>query len=464
LPREDKAQARLRTLPGVDAVVTQVERHPALAGIPRRRLIEAAREVLAAERRKIIEGAEGAASAEAVAGRLVARLSGRGAFSLARVVNATGVVLHTNLGRALLSPLAQERLRAVAAGYSNLEMDITHKERGSRYAHVDGLLQRLTGAEGSLVVNNCAAAVLLALETLARGKEVIVSRGELVEIGGEFRIPDILRRSGAVLREVGTTNRTHLKDYAQAIGPDTGLLLKVHTSNYRVVGFTAAVGSRELAELGHERGVAVMEDLGSGSLLDLRRHGFPYEPTVPEVVASGVDLVSFSGDKLLGGPQAGIVVGKAELIGRLARNPLNRALRIDKLTVAALEATLYAYETGDALETIPTLRMLTETQASIRRRARRLARRLSPETHARLGVALVDATSQVGGGALPTVDLPTAAIALGGPDRPAHLLDDRLRSGQPPVLGRLLDDRLLLDFRTILPGDLLSLASMLNGL
>ena len=464
MPREDKVQARLRTLPGVDAVVTQVEGHPALAGIPRRRLIEAAREVLAAERRRIIEGAEGAASADAVAGRLIARLSGRGAFSLARVVNATGVVLHTNLGRALLSPLAQERLRAVAAGYSNLEMDVARKERGSRYAHVDGLLQRLTGAEGALVVNNCASAVLLALETLARGKEVIVSRGELIEIGGEFRIPDILRRSGAILREVGTTNRTHLRDYAQAIGPETGLLLKVHTSNYRVVGFTAAVGSRELAELGRERGVAVMEDLGSGSLVDLRRYGFPYEPTVPEVVTTGVDLVAFSGDKLLGGPQAGIVVGKAELIGRLARNPLNRALRIDKLTVAALEATLYAYEAGDAVETIPTLRMLTEAQASIRRRARALLRRLTPDVQARLSAVLIDATSQVGGGALPTVELPTAAIALGGPDRPAHALDDTLRSSQPPVLGRLLDDRLLLDFRTILSADLPLLAAALNGL
>jgi L-seryl-tRNA(Ser) seleniumtransferase len=373
-------------------------------------------------------------------------------------------VLHTNLGRALLSSLARERLQAVAGGYSNLEMDIPRKERGSRYAHVDALLQRLTGAEASLVVNNCASAVLLALESIARGKEVIVSRGELIEIGGEFRIPDILQRSGATLREVGTTNRTHLKDYAQAIGSDTGLLLKVHTSNYRVVGFTAAVSSRELGELGRERGVPVMEDLGSGCLIDLRRYGFPYEPTVPEVVAAGVDLVSFSGDKLLGGPQAGILVGKSELIGRLARNPLNRALRIDKLTVAALEATLYAYEAGDALETIPTLRMLTETQASIRRRARGLLRRLSPETHARLGVTLMDATSQVGGGALPTVELPTSAVALGTPGQPAQALDERLRLGHPPVLGRLLDDRLLLDFRTILPADISPLASALGSL
>jgi len=464
LPRADKAGALLRALPGVDALVTRVEGHAALAGITRRRLTEAVRDVLAAERRRVLEGASAAAAAEALAERVVTRLSQSGVFSLARVVNATGVVLHTNLGRALLSPLARERLQAVAGAYSNLEMDVNRKERGSRYAHVDAILQRLTGAQASLVVNNCASAVLLALESLARAKEVIVSRGELIEIGGEFRIPDIMRRSGATLREVGTTNRTHLKDYAQAIGPETGLLLKVHTSNYRVVGFTAAVSSRELADLGRERGVPVMEDLGSGCLIDLRRFGFPYEPTVPEVVASGVDLVSFSGDKLLGGPQAGIVVGKAGLIGRLVQNPLNRALRIDKFTVAALEATLYAYEAGDALETIPTLRMLTEARAAIRRRARGLLRRLPPETHARLGLALVDTTSQVGGGALPTVELPSAAVALGTRERPAQALDERLRMGQPPVLGRVLDDRLLLDFRTILPSDIPALARALSSL
>jgi L-seryl-tRNA(Ser) seleniumtransferase len=343
-------------------------------------------------------------------------------------------------------------------------MDVSRKERGSRYSHVDGLLRRLSGAEAALVVNNCASAVLLALESLARGKEVIVSRGELIEIGGEFRIPDIMRRSGAVLREVGTTNRTHLKDYVNAIGPETGLILKVHTSNYRVVGFTAAVSSRELAELGRARGVTVMEDLGSGCLVDLTRYGFPYEPTVPEVVASGVDLVSFSGDKLLGGPQAGIVVGRAELVERLARNPLNRALRIDKFTIAALEATLYAYEAGTALETIPTLRMLTEPLASIRRRARRVLTRMGPEAQRALGAHVTESSSQVGGGALPTVELPTAVIALGTPARPAERLDEALRTGHPPVLGRLLDDRLLLDCRTVLPSDVPVLAARLAAL
>jgi len=457
-------QALLRGLPSVDVVIGSLAGQRALAGMPRPRLAAAVRAALAAERRRLLDEGGPAADAGTLNRRVMARLTERGVFSLAAVINATGVVLHTNLGRALLSSLAQARLHEVAAAYSNLEMDLARKERGSRYAHVDGLLQRLSGAEAALVVNNCAAAVLLALETLARGKEVIVSRGELIEIGGEFRIPDIMRRSGAVLREVGTTNRTHLKDYASAIGPETGLILKVHTSNYRVVGFTAAVSSRELAELGQARGVPVMEDLGSGCFVDLTRYGFPYEPTVPEVVASGVDLVSFSGDKLLGGPQAGILVGRGALVERLAHNPLNRALRIDKFTVAALEATLYAYEAGTALETIPTLRMLTEPAASVRRRARRILGRLPAATQRDLGAQVIESRSQVGGGALPTVELPTAAIALGTPERPAERLDEALRAGRPAVLGRLLDDHLLLDCRTVLPSDVVALASRLESL
>ena len=473
MPREGRGkggaglQAALRSLPSVDAVLIWLESEPAIRGIPRRRATEAVREALAQERRRLLGAGEtpsAPADALGIGRRVVAGLTRAGAFSLGPVINATGVVLHTNLGRALLSPLAQERLLRVAAAYCNLEMDIATKERGSRYSHVAGLLRRLTGAEASLVVNNNASAVLLALESLARGKDVIVSRGELIEIGGEFRIPDIMRRSGAVLREVGTTNRTHLKDYVSAIGPETGLILKVHTSNYRVVGFTAAVSSRELVELGRPRGIPVMEDLGSGCLVDLRPYGFPHEPTVPEVVASGVDLVSFSGDKLLGGPQAGIVVGRADLIERLAQNPVNRALRIDKFTIAALEATLYAYEAGTALETIPTLRMLTEPLAGIRRRARGLLRRIPAEVQRALGAQVVEAHSQVGGGALPTLDLPTAALALGTASRPAQSLDEGLRAARPPVLGRLLDDRLLLDCRTVLPGDIPALAHAVSSL
>ncbi len=329
---------------------------------------------------------------------------------------------------------------------------------------MEGLLRRLTGAEDALVVNNNAAAVLLALESLARGREVIVSRGELIEIGGEFRIPDIMVRGGAVLREVGTTNRTHLADYADAIGPDTALLLKVHPSNYRVVGFAADVPTRDLVELGRERTVPVMEDLGSGSLVDLRAVGLPWEPTVQEVVASGVDLVSFSGDKLLGGPQAGLLVGRRPLVARLKKNPLNRALRIDKLTIAALEATLYAYEAGTAWETVPTLRMLTEPLASIRQRADSLLALLSPAQAERLGAAIQEDQSQVGGGALPTVELPTAALALGTQTLPAALLDDRLRRAAPPVMGRIKDDRLLLDCRTVFPDQLRELARVLAQL
>jgi L-seryl-tRNA(Ser) seleniumtransferase len=420
------------------------------------------REALDTERRRLLTAPGEPADLETLAARVVEAGRRAGVFSLRPVINAQGVVLHTNLGRAVLSPLALERVAAVGAAYSNLELDLASKERGSRYSHVETLLRRLTGAEDALVVNNNAAAVLLALETLAHGKEVIVSRGELIEIGGEFRIPDIMRRGGAVLREVGATNRTHLRDYAEAIGPETALLLKVHTSNYRVVGFTADVSSRELTELGRARGIPVMEDLGSGSLVDLRPWGFPYEPTVPEVVASGVDLVSFSGDKLLGGPQAGVLVGRRAIVARLKKNPWNRALRIDKFTIAALEATLYAYEAGTARETIPTLRSLTEPLADVRRRARRLLARLDSSTRERLAPNLVEDHAQVGGGALPTVELPTMGLAVGATAPAARELDVALRTGDPPVVGRMLDDRLFLDCRTVLPDQVGLLAAALT--
>ena len=454
-------RAALRSLPSVDQLLRVLAGRPDVAAIPRARLTALVREALDAERRRILRERGTPADAEALAARVAAAVRQAGLFSLRPVINATGVVLHTNLGRALLSPQALERMTAVAAAYSNLELDLASKERGSRYSHVEGLLQRLTGAEDALVVNNNAAAVLLALETLAHGKEVIVSRGELIEIGGEFRIPDIMLRSGAVLREVGATNRTHLRDYAEAIGPATALLLKVHTSNYRVIGFTAAVSSRELTALGRERGIPVMEDLGSGSLVDLRPWGFPHEPTVPEVVASGVDLVSFSGDKLLGGPQAGIVVGKRAIVGRLKKNPWNRALRIDKFTIAALEATLTAYEAGTARETIPTLRLLTEPLAGVLIRARRVQRGLGPAVAERLAARVVEDRAQVGGGALPTVELPTAGVAVGSTDAAARALDAALRVGDPAVIGRLVDDRLFLDCRTVLPGQVTGLVKAL---
>jgi L-seryl-tRNA(Ser) seleniumtransferase len=454
--------AALRRLPSVDQLVRVLGDRPELAGIPRARLTALVRETVDAERRSARTPGHTLADLETLAVRVVEQIQQTGLFSLRPVINATGVVLHTNLGRALLSPLALERVQAVGAAYSNLEMDVATKERGSRYSHVEGLLRRLTGAEDALVVNNNAAAVLLALETLAHGKEVIVSRGELIEIGGEFRIPDIMRRGGAVLREVGATNRTHLRDYAEAINPDTALLLKVHTSNYRVIGFTAEVSSRELTELGRARGIPVMEDLGSGSLVDLRPWGFPYEPTVPEVVASGVDLVTFSGDKLLGGPQAGIVVGKQAIVSRLKKNPWNRALRIDKFTIAALEATLTAYEAGTACETVPTLASLTLPLADITLRARRVRRGLAAAVAERLAARVAEGRSQVGGGALPTVELPTAGLSIGATDAAARALDAALRAGDPPVIGRLVDDRLFLDCRTVLPGQVTELVRALT--
>jgi L-seryl-tRNA(Ser) seleniumtransferase len=456
-------RGRLRELPGVEQLVRAVEQRAELRGIPRPRLTACVREMLDGARQRALAGVAVDLDAGVLAARVVEALAG-GAFSLGPVINATGVVLHTGLGRAVLSPLALERLARVGQGYANLEIDLPGKKRGSRYGHVEGLLRRLTGAEAALVVNNNAAAVLLALESLARGREVIISRGELIEIGGEFRIPDIMLRSGVVLREVGTTNRTHVADYANAIGSETALLLKVHPSNYRVVGFTTTVAARELVELGRERNVPVMEDLGSGSLADLRDVGLPGEPTVQEVVASGVDLVSFSGDKLLGGPQAGLVVGRAALVARLKQNPLNRALRIDKLTIAALEATLYAYEAGTARETVPTLRMLTEPLAAIRQRAESLLALLSPAQARRLGAAIQDDQAQVGGGALPTVELPTAVLALGTPALPAALLDGRLRHAELPVMGRVKDDRLLLDCRTVFPDQIPDLARVLAQL
>jgi L-seryl-tRNA(Ser) seleniumtransferase len=446
----------------------------ALDGRPnasRVRVVAVVRAVLA-ERRQAVLGAASAAELDALAlgtpallPRVRAALALAGAWKLDRVVNATGVVLHTNLGRAPLGPAALARLAIVAARYSNLELDVRTKARGSRYDHVDDLLCRLSGAEASLVVNNNAAALLLALESLAPGREVVVSRGELIEIGGAFRIPDILARSGARLVEVGTTNRTRLADYASAITPDTALLLKVHPSNYRVVGFTESVLTSELAELGQARGLPVLEDLGSGCFLDLRPWGLPREPTVPETVAAGADVVTFSGDKLLGGPQAGIVVGRRALVERLRQNPLNRALRIDKLTLAALEATLRAYEDPVmAPREIPTLRMLSEPAAAVRRRAGRVLGRVPRAARSALGLAVVAGRSEVGGGALPLVELPTAVLALGTPAYPATALDAKLRAGHPPVIGRIAEDRLLLDCRTVMDDEVPLLAAALTAL
>jgi len=368
---------------------------------------------------------------------------------LRRAINATGVVIHTNLGRSPLSERALRQVEEVSGGYSNLEYDLIKGARGSRYAHVEEILLHLSGAEGGLVVNNNAGAVLLALNTLAAGREVICSRGELVEIGGAFRIPDVMAKSGGTLREVGTTNRVHLRDYEEAITDNTGLLLKVHTSNYRVVGFTAEISLEELVRLGTQHNLPVMNDLGSGCFIDLSAYGMEKEPTVQEAIKTGAGVVTFSGDKLLGGPQAGIILGKKELIDRIKANPLNRALRIDKLTLAALESTLIAYlSEGEAIKEIPTLRMLTIPLAELRKRARRLQQLLEQETEGAV-IEIIQATSQVGGGALPLQDLPTWAVAVKPKKASVEALEAALRNQATPIIARISDDRLCLDLRTI---------------
>lgn len=384
------------------------------------------------------------------------------AFNFCRVINGTGIVVHTNLGRSLLSRGAAEQLLSASSHYSNLEFNLKTGKRGSRYSLVEDVICDLTGAEAALVVNNNAAAVLIALETLARGSEVIVSRGQLVEIGGSFRIPDIMAKSGACLVEVGATNRTHLYDYERAITDFTALLLRVHTSNFRIIGFTSEVTAEELAELGGKHGIAVMEDLGSGSFIDMSRFGLPGEPTVQAVVKSGVDVVTFSGDKLLGGPQSGIIVGKKKYIDQIKKNPLNRALRIDKFTLAALESTLRSYyEVEKALEEIPTLRMIAESPDVIKKRAQKFLRKTRKKIEANCSCRVMQTKSRVGGGALPEYSLDSWAVEMEVLDREVNALERDLRSLGVPVIGRIENDRYLLDFRTIQEHEVEELAVLL---
>ena len=374
------------------------------------------------------------------------------------VINATGVILHTNLGRAPLSLEAVEAVRRAATGYTDLEMDLDEGVRGSRQSHAERLLRQLTGAEASLVVNNNASAILLSLSAIASEKEVIVSRGEAVEIGGGFRIPDVLAQSGAILREVGTTNRTYLADYEGAVTPCTGALLKVHSSNFIISGFTHDTGVGELVDMGARHGIPTLHDLGSGCLLETTRFGLAHEPMVQESIAAGVDLACFSGDKLLGGPQAGIIVGKAEAISRLARHPLARAARIDKLSMAALTATLIHYLKGEALEKVPVWRMVSASPESLEAAARRLQQAVGGRGQVESGL------STVGGGSLPGGTLPTRLLALTADGLPggAQGLARRLREAETPVIARIEDGRVVIDPRTVLPGEEDALASSLR--
>ncbi len=452
---DDRRKALLRGLPKIDDVLGLVEKNGIYAKASRDIVREACREVVQSLREQILSAADKALpslalDAASAARAVEERMDRLHRFKLRRLVNATGVILHTNLGRAPLCPEAMDRIVEVGRGYSNLEFDLTRGERGLRYDHVTGLICALTGAEDALIVNNNAAAVLLTLNTLAEHKEAIVSRGELIEIGGEFRIPDVMAKSQSILREVGTTNRTRLADYEKAIGPNTGVILKVHTSNYRIVGFTEEVELLSLVALGKHHGIPVFDDLGSGCLVDLAAFGLRHEPTVREVLDSGVDVVTFSGDKLLGGPQAGIIVGKKDIVARIKKNPLNRALRIDKFTLAALEATLMHYLVpGDAPRNLRSLRALTESLGDVRKRARKLTAKLRRAGLSDLTFELKASTAAAGGGSLPTEEIPSAVVAVKSAKMSASRMEAGLRRAAVPVIVRVDEDEIQIDLRTV---------------
>jgi L-seryl-tRNA(Ser) seleniumtransferase len=441
-----------RNLPAVETLIQVLQQGMDSDNLPRALLADSAREEIDAARRIIGAGGSAPPVEDLVAGAW-RRVRALAAPSLRPVINATGVIIQTNLGRAPLSEAALRAMREVGAGYSNLEYDLEAGERGSRSAHLTALLCRLTGAEAALAVNNNAAAIVLALSALAAGREVVISRGQAVEIGGGFRIPDVLRQSGATLAEVGTTNRTYARDYAAAINERTALLMRVHTSNFRLTGFVYETPLVELAALARERGITTLDDLGSGTLLPTTPYGLAPEPTVQESIAAGADLVTFSGDKLLGGPQAGVIVGRAPLIAALRGHPLARALRVDKTTLAGLEATLLAYLRGRATEEIPVWRMIAAVPEALRARADRLAAAIRLDEgrmtdDERCTVTVIGCESAIGGGSLPGETLPSYAVALSGAQPDA--LARALRHGTPPVVGRIVEDRLLLDVRTVL--------------
>jgi L-seryl-tRNA(Ser) seleniumtransferase len=445
-------QAELRKLPSVNKLL-QVDEIVALSEIHSHQVVvEAVRSELAVARQRILGGHSGFTES-LLAKAVIARISTDTRPTLQPVINATGVIIHTNLGRALLSQRAQKAMMQAASAYSNLEYNLETGARGSRYIHAADLLCRLSGAEAAVVVNNNAGAIVLALTVLAKGTEVLLSRGQLVEIGGGFRIPDIMAESGASLVEVGTTNRTYIRDFEQNFSPDrTGMVLNVHHSNYKITGFTAQPTLAELADFAHHHHIPLVEDLGSGTLLDTASFGLAHEPTIQESVTAGVDIITASGDKLLGGPQAGLILGKAHLIEKLKKHPLIRALRVDKTTLAALQATLLAYLESKALDEIPVWRMIAAKPNTLARRARkwRTALRSVPQL-ANLSLQVVPSVSTVGGGSLPGQTLPTKVLAISVDLVETLVKQLRYVEDMPPVIARIEDNRLLLDPRTVLP-------------
>ncbi len=449
-------QKYLRSLPGVDQVLQRDILINLQKDYPQGVINDAARNVVNGLRGLILQ-----ADSEDKLNKMdfqidsIARLTAEKVKETLRpklrnVINATGIVLHTNLGRSLLAEKAVEAVKDVTRHYSNLEYDLDTGERGSRHMHVEDLLCHLTGAEGALVVNNNAAAVLLVLNTLAKDREVVISRAQLVEIGGSFRVPQVMAQSGAYLVEVGTTNKTHYRDYEEAIGENTGMILKVHTSNYQVIGFTSQVSGFELAGLGQKYDLPVVEDLGSGVFVDLKEYGLEGEPTVPESIREGLDLVTFSGDKLLGGPQAGIIVGKKDFTEKIKKNQLARALRIDKMTLAALEATLQLYlNEEDAVKDIPTLRMLTLPLTVLEARAFNMVSYLKEQLRGKAQIKVADGFSQVGGGALPREEIPTKLVSLQPYKMSTLEVIERLREEEIPVIARIQKNQVLVDLRTV---------------
>jgi L-seryl-tRNA(Ser) seleniumtransferase len=452
---DETRSAAFRRIPSIDALLAD----PAVMGLidrfGREAAVGSARATLDDVRAEIAaEGPAPDVSIAGLAGRLRDRLEKKFAPSLATAVNATGVIMHSGLGRAVLSGAAREALASVAAGYATLALDLEAGKRVQRDRHVESLLCELTGAEAATVANNNAAATVLILDTLARGKEVIVSRGQLVEIGGSFRMPDVMATSGAILHEVGTTNKTHLADYERAMSEATGAILRVHHSNYRIVGFADEPPIEALTALGHARGVPVIDDLGSGALVDLARFGLASEPLVQASVRAGADVVCFSGDKLLGGPQSGIIAGRADWVRKIRKNPLARAFRCGKLTLAALEATLKLFLAADTLtERHPVYRMLALTPNELGRRARKLASALRKALPASATAEVEDGASQVGSGAVPVETLPTKIVALRSTTQTPEELARRLRFGTPPVFARVHRDAVLFDLRTIQPDE-----------
>jgi L-seryl-tRNA(Sec) selenium transferase len=381
-------------------------------------------------------------------------VQGYSLFNMKRVVNGTGTILHTNLGRAVISVDAAERVKQLVTGYSNLEYDLESGSRGSRYSHFEKIMTKITGAEAAMAVNNNAAAVMLILSALAKDKEVVVSRGELVEIGGSFRVPDVMVQSGCILKEVGTTNKTHLSDYEKAINENTGALLKVHTSNYKIVGFTESVSVEELVELAHKHNIPAIEDIGSGVLVDLSKYGLEYEPTVQASIKAGIDLVCFSGDKLLGGPQAGIIVGKKSLIDIIKKHPLTRALRIDKFTAIALECVFHDYLDEDkAVNNIPVLQLINKSYIDLKNQAENIYNRLKPSIEKACEIKIDCCESQIGGGSLPLERIKSAALMFKPLTMTTASLEKMLRHREVPIVGRIVNDYLIIDLRTVLHGE-----------